>query len=68
MENIEKYWKESFDRTASEFEEDFRIAQWNKHGLDRRLAVFQKIFKNLGLANKDKIILDAGCGPAVTVS
>ncbi len=63
MENTEKYWKESFDRTASEFGEDFRIAQWTKHGLDRRLSVFQKIFSNLGLVDENKIILDAGGGP-----
>lgn len=65
MKDIEKYWKESFDSSALKDKDDYKIAQWSKHGLKRRIKYFRKIFTKTITVQNDKIILDAGCGSGI---
>jgi ubiquinone/menaquinone biosynthesis C-methylase UbiE len=57
------YWKRSFDNSAIEYGEDYKIAQWSKHGLERRLSVFKDVFQRIYLDKAQAVLLDAGCGP-----
>ncbi len=65
MENIEKYWKNSFNKSAVEHKEDHKVAQWSKHGLKRRIKFFQEIFYETKPESKYNLILDAGCGSGI---
>ena len=63
LEKIENYWKEAFDESANQFEEDHKIARWSQHGLDRRTATLERLVLNYLPESRDAQILDAGCGP-----
>jgi len=62
MESTEKYWKKRFEGAGKEFEDDYQISIWSKHGMFRRINTFFRIFRGISV-NKNAIIFDIGCGP-----
>lgn len=60
--NAELYWKKRYNDAAMNFENDADIGIWSRHGFERRFESFFQVFREDCFIDKEKKILDMGCG------
>lgn len=59
--SVGKYWHKRFQEAAAKYRFDEQIGLWSRHGLERRVTVFSRVFA--GAVSRPKRVLDVGCGP-----
>ena len=66
MSNFDQDWRSRFQRFGRSYETDHQVSGWSEFGLQRRVSVFWKLFRDQKLPKTSKI-LDVGCGAGTYV-
>lgn len=60
--DLEKSWQARYERWATIYDEEHRIAGWSSEGLSRRLSLVLRLISKAGL-KAGSLVLDVGAGP-----